>query len=288
MAEQPIKLRKDMTVTELYSVHYIEMPKNYVFAGEQHDYWEVLYVDRNNVLVTLDEETFEAVKGDLIMIAPGRFHAFQCDKVHSANVMLVGFGCKSARMQILKDVRCHQFSDTIMSYVLRHCKSAFEKVLSDPHEHTLVRNPDAWDGNETFISIAITEMLLTMWRREEKPYPKTRTVLGGKAMVGEITDYMRRHVDSKLTIKQLEGEFHISKSYIQRLFARYVHKGAMHYFTELKMERARELLRARELNVTKIAEQLGYDNVYHFCNQFKKYVKMSPLEYRNSIRNFSD
>lgn len=288
METQPIRLRREMTVTALHSIHYIEMTKNYVFSGEQHDYWEVLYVDRGNVLVTLDEETFPAVAGNLIFIAPGEFHAFRCDNTHPANVMLVAFECKSPKMQMLKDLRLQSFSDTILRFILKYCKSAFEKVLSDPYDHRLVRKADAFAGEEAFISITITEMLLTAWRGQVEPLQLARPVLGGKAMINAITEYMQTHLSSKLTIKQIEEEFHISKSYIQRLFARYKQTGAMHYFTELKMERARELLRARELNVTKIAEQLGYDNVYHFCNQFKKYVKMSPLEYRKSIRNFYD
>lgn len=288
METQPIKLRRDMTVTGVYSVHYIEMSKAEAFTGERHDYWEVLYVDRNDLRVTLDEETFDATAGDLIMIAPGQFHAFACDKPHTANVMLVAFECKSPRMAILKGMRCSRFSDTIMRYVLQHCKLIFERILSDPYEHTMVRRQDVWPGEDTFLSIALTEMLNTVWRHKDAPPRKTASVIGGKAMAQEITEYMRAHLDTKLTIKHIEDEFHISKSYIQRIFARYQHKGAMHYFTELKMERARELLRARDMNVTKIAEALGYDNIYHFCNQFKKYVRMSPLEYRNSIRNFSD
>ena len=288
MQTQPLQLRRDMEVTGLYNIHYIEMTKNYIFTGESHPYWEVLYVDRNSLLVTLDEETFPATSGDLILIAPGQFHAFRGDGKHNANVMLVGFACDSPQMEALRGTRHSGFSYTIMSYILFNCKAAFQNVLSDPYEHTLVRKDEAWPGAEAFISISITEMLLTIWRHKLKPPIKTWSVIGGKAMVREITDYMRAHLNSKLTIKQLEEEFHISKSYIQRLFARYLHKGAMHYFTELKMERARELLRARELNVTKIAEQLGYDNIYHFCNQFKKYVNMSPMEYRNSVRNFSE
>lgn len=288
METQPIKLHRDMTVTGLYSAHYLEMSKNDSFLGEQHDYWEVLYVDRNKLQVTLDEETFEAVAGDLIMIAPGQFHAFACDKVHAANVMLVAFVCKSPKIELLRGMRCPRFSDTIMRYILQHCKQNFEKVLSDPHEHTMVRKPNVWPGEDTFLSIALTEMLTTVWHHKDQPPRMTSSVIGGKAMVREIAAYMRAHLNTKLTIKHIEDEFHISKSYIQRLFARYVRKGAIHYFTELKMERARELLRARDMNVTKIAEALGYDNIYHFCNQFKKYVRMSPLEYRNSIRNFSD
>lgn len=287
MADQLIRLRRELLVTGLYSVHYLEMGKNDHFSGETHDYWEALYVDRNALLVTRGQETFTAQRGELLLIAPGQFHSFQCDGTRASNVMLVAFECASPVMQDLVDLRHPQFSDTVMRFLLHYCKDAFQ-VLADPYDHTLIRKKDVLGGTESFVSIALTEMLLTLWRYKKSPTRLTRSVLGGKNMSEQIIAYMQNHVNSKLTLKQIQEEFHISKSYIQRLFARYVRKGAMQYFIELKMNRAKELLRAREWNVTRIAEELGYDNVYHFCNQFKKQVKLSPLEYRNSIRNFPD
>lgn len=43
---------------------------------------------------------------------------------------------------------------------------------------------------------------------------------------------------------------------------------------------ARHLLHSTNLNITLIAQKVGYDNIYHFCKQFKKITDFSPTGYR--------
>ena len=57
----------------------------------------------------------------------------------------------------------------------------------------------------------------------------------------------------------------------------------MKLFTTMKIDRAKQLLRESDRNVSQIAEILGYDNSFYFCSQFKKFTGMSPLEYRRSV-----
>ena len=44
-AYQPTVLRREIDVRFVVTVHYFEYAKNYVFEGERHDFWELLYVD---------------------------------------------------------------------------------------------------------------------------------------------------------------------------------------------------------------------------------------------------
>lgn len=107
-------------------------------------------------------------------------------------------------------------------------------------------------------------------------------------MLDAICVYMEQNLNRKLTLELLAAEFHISRSYIKKLFAQYKQTGAMHYLIQLKITKAKELLRENEKNVSQIAEYLGYDNVYYFCNQFRKFEGMSPLEYRRSVKAMGD
>ena len=62
----------------------------------------------------------------------------------------------------------------------------------------------------------------------------------------------------------------------------------MHFYINMKIAQVKEYLRQSDLNVSQIAEKLGYDNVYYFCNQFKARENMSPLEYRRSVKAIGD
>ena len=45
MAYTPVHLARSLKIDELYTVHYFEYTSSYTFAGESHDFWELLYVD---------------------------------------------------------------------------------------------------------------------------------------------------------------------------------------------------------------------------------------------------
>ena len=52
------------------------------------------------------------------------------------------------------------------------------------------------------------------------------------------------------------------------------------YLTDLRMKRAKELLRV-DHTVTETARMVGFRDIYHFSVCFKKEFGISPLEYRS-------
>ena len=49
---ESITLREDLHIRKIYSIHYFEYMKDYVFDGESHDFWEFVFVDSGNLFVT--------------------------------------------------------------------------------------------------------------------------------------------------------------------------------------------------------------------------------------------
>ena len=122
----------------------------------------------------------------------------------------------------------------------------------------------------------------------EKPQHPVDRKSGSLPLLDAMIAFMERNLTSKMTLQMLAEEFHVSTSYVKRLFAQYKQCGAIHYFTLMKVDHAKKLLREHDHNVSQIAEELGYDNIYYFCNQFKKIEGMSPLEYRRSVKAIGD
>ena len=48
----PTLLETVLSVPAIINISYYKFPKNYIFPGEQHDFWEFVYVDRGEILVT--------------------------------------------------------------------------------------------------------------------------------------------------------------------------------------------------------------------------------------------
>ncbi|MDO1449233.1 helix-turn-helix domain-containing protein [Rhodocytophaga aerolata] len=79
--------------------------------------------------------------------------------------------------------------------------------------------------------------------------------------------------------------------YMSNAFSTLEHITVEKFYILQKIERAKELLSYHELSLGEIARKLGYSNIAHFSNQFKRIVGTSPTQYRKengSRRKFID
>ena len=74
----------------------------------------------------------------------------------------------------------------------------------------------------------------------------------------------------------------LSASHFSLLFRNRTGMSQLDYFIHLKLQQACLLLWTTQTKIKHIAAELGYDDAYYFSRLFKKYMKMSPLQYRFS------
>ena len=58
--------------------------------------------------------------------------------------------------------------------------------------------------------------------------------------------------------------------------------GPNNYINKFRMERAAEMLRQTELSMTEIAERTGFSSSRYFSTTFKKYMGVTPTQYKNA------
>lgn len=75
-------------------------------------------------------------------------------------------------------------------------------------------------------------------------------------------------------------QINISPSYLSSAFNREVQSNIARYIINLRMEKAKELLMDRRLNISEIAVAVGFENKRYFSEVFKKEMKMTPREFR--------
>ncbi|MBE6637013.1 MAG: cupin domain-containing protein [Ruminococcaceae bacterium] len=69
------QLSSIVNITKIVTIHYYEFDKNFVFNGEKHDFWELVYVDKGRVEVQYDEEKITLSQGEIIFHQPNEFHS---------------------------------------------------------------------------------------------------------------------------------------------------------------------------------------------------------------------
>lgn len=110
---------------------------------------------------------------------------------------------------------------------------------------------------------------------------------GGNSMetIFVVKQYIENNLGGDLSVSRLAYLSHFSVAYFSKLFKKTEGIGCNYYVIARRMEKAQILLLNRELRLADIADQLGYQDVKYFSVSFKKYMGMTPSEYRErSVR----
>ena len=93
-------------------------------------------------------------------------------------------------------------------------------------------------------------------------------------------EYIKTHLDKKLTMSEMAELCRISQSYFSRMFTTTVGENFTNYVNRQKIQRAKKLLRDTDKSVTQISTELGYGDVSTFIRLFKRFEGTTPQVYR--------
>ena len=96
----------------------------------------------------------------------------------------------------------------------------------------------------------------------------------------EIIRFLKENVERKITVDDICETLHYNKSYLFRQFKAETGETIMSYYTRLKIERAKRLLRETSFSVAQIADKLAFDTPNYFSKTFKKLTGYTPLQYK--------
>lgn len=101
-------------------------------------------------------------------------------------------------------------------------------------------------------------------------------------VVRQAYQYVSSHVDDKISLTKISDSLGISKNYFCSLFKQETGENFLSFVSRMKIQRAKTLLREENWKVYEVCDYLGYSDVTYFTKLFKKYVQMSPNEYKRS------
>ncbi len=96
--------------------------------------------------------------------------------------------------------------------------------------------------------------------------------------------YIEDNLSRKISLCDLARESNLSKYHFCRAFTRYLGLTPMSYVTSKRVERAMELLMNRDMTVSMVAFEVGFENSGSLIRHFKKSTGFTPARYREHIR----
>lgn len=120
---------------------------------------------------------------------------------------------------------------------------------------------------------------LTRFRDGSCELLATRRQSYKEQLVKNVQSYIKRNLDSRLSLNQVADVFSFSPNYLSHLFSKTAGINFVDYITETKIAAAKEMMLRGEGRVNEISQRLGYESAFYFSKVFKKVEGISPREF---------
>lgn len=115
-------------------------------------------------------------------------------------------------------------------------------------------------------------------KEDDKPEP-----MKNQLFTEYIRGYIETHYMDDISLQDVAAQLHYSDAYFCRFFKQNFDKNFIMYLSELRVEKAKELLEDMTINVKDISNKVGFRDSSYFTKVFKRITGVTPSEYRYGL-----
>lgn len=251
--------------------------------SQVHDFIHLVVIMKGKGKVVIDGKETEIEEGTVFAINPGCEHRTIPDGVttecYLAFTNVEYKNCPKNFMPLFRGGNIAMIMpEKMKKQVFRICRD-IESEIRTPRR-----------GQHFMMKSYLIQILCLLARREEldsetgKGY--TFRGSGKEYVVKQIQKYFEEHYREKISLNQIASNMYLSPVYISKIFKSETGETPINYLISLRMEKAGKLLEKNPmLSIQKVADEVGYDDAYHFSKLFKKYYGISPAYYKGHKDN---
>lgn len=283
--------KKEIYVSKIVTVLYLENSSSFVFGGESHDFWEFNYIDKGCMVITVDGKEYLLKSGEMVFFKPNDFHSLEARGMSAPNHTVVSFVSNSKAMKYFENkiIALNPAERKLLSILLREGLSAYSPIDKQPPITGMKEKENAPIGAVQMTFNLLEEFLITLLRRVEGGISMGQRLISPMyyeslpERIKEIAKYMEANIRESLTVGRIAKEFSLSEGGLKKMFSKDAGCGVIDFFNGMKIEKAKEYIREDEKNFTQISDELGFSSIHYFSRLFKKKTGMTLTEYRSSV-----
>ncbi len=98
----------------------------------------------------------------------------------------------------------------------------------------------------------------------------------------KVTKYINRHYMNKVSLEDVAKEVHLSPNYLSSIFRMEMKMSFNAYLNKVRIDQSKQLLLTNDMSLQDIVQMVGFTDQSYFTKVFKRYVGVTPFEYRRS------
>lgn len=271
-------------------IRYASMHQTYYPAKENSICYDcrLFYVLQGNGIFFSNGENYNVSQGFCVFLPPKTQYRFQFLDNENVKIYVLNFDLTDEFSSTPKSLGTATESTFNEQKILRY---TLPNEFCEPVIHTngiSIRNYIA-DCVELFLqkiayykhsaSAHLKLALLALLRevnREKNDY----------RLIQSVQEYIRNHYNNvEVNNQEIAEQFNYHPYHINRLMKAHTQKTLHEYLIDYRLHMAKNFLRTTTLNVTAIAEKMGFSSYTYFIKLFRERTGISPLQYRKTHKN---
>jgi len=241
-------------------------PAEYSFnfdAGRILQEFQLVYITKGKGQFASERiQLCEISEGTILMLKPGEWHTYRPNETTGWESYWVGFsGSVTENLNTENPIIQIGYDEEMVGL--------YRKILE-------VSNNER-PGYQQLLSGILIHLLAYLFYREKDKNWKDKEVL---TKIDKARVIIREKINTTISPEELATSLNMSYTWFRRMFRQYTGLAPAQYITQLKIQKAKELLSVTTMPVKEIAIELGFESIDYFSIFFKRQTKMSPLDFR--------
>lgn len=251
----------------------VEYPPNTnCILTHQHTRIEFLVIDEGSLDIFSDGKRFLAQAGDIVVINSGALHEGKTiDQPVKYRVIMFELSFLANNHQI------KNLLEPIQVYSL-----VFVNLIQDAHILELCNKmfdaANIQSESALLLITGLTYQLLYELIRDYSYFPND--ISRETNDFSSVLAFISENYCNDITTSSISKTFGYNEAYFCRLFKSTTGLNLSTYVRDLRLQKAKKLLKKTKYSISHIASEVGYDNPTYFTKCFRKHYDMTPVEYR--------
>jgi len=264
-------------IQDILGYYYRIRTPGYQFKGEQHNFFELTYIDTGVMYTEVDGKFHRLGEKDMIIYGPGQYHTQHTDEDQSVSYITILFNMENLSPDVPAD-----WYHALINKVFPYNKKIYTLIKTFVRESTT-----GVPYMDSLMLCLLSETIIRLLQGEYvNPTAQPASVVRQNyqdELFDRIHAYIEENICEPLTIAEICQQFSLSRSSLQLLFKNAVNQSPKKYISDMKLEKSCQMLRENKYTISEISLKLGYSSIHYFSNAFNQKYHISPSEYAKRI-----
>lgn len=281
------RLRELFSIDKIITILHQHFTPDFIFPGEKHDFWEFIYVEKGEIIISAENSEYLLKAGELAFHKPDEFHTVRATGDLLSSAIVISFESKSQSMQFFekKILLLDENEKEILFQLLKESATAFLRISKNPPDTGMRRKKSVPPGTEQIIKVNLELLLLHIYRRRDTIQRKDRYTISpnqayDEKLAKDIQAFLESNYFKDIRLDELSRQVGVSVSKAKKVFKSYSGGSIIEYLIDIRIKHAKAMIDKGDLNFSQISEMTGFKTIHYFSRVFKKKTKMTPSAYK--------